>query len=154
MLSSTTVSTTALLIDSMKTGIQSSTGDEKHICWLCKHSYLNLMFIGLCIIVIVEEWKTNLMSLAILFHFLCAQHVLDINISGACDCVDELPHRSSCSQFVVCWSFGAADFRWCSFCRLKACKTNWEQDDQCGNSSTQSQAPGDGYINVRNMLST
>ena len=28
-----------------------------------------------------EEWKTNLMSLAILFHFLCAQHVSDINIS-------------------------------------------------------------------------
>jgi len=27
--------------------------------------------------------------------------------SGACDCVDELPHWSSCSQFVVCWSF------WC-----------------------------------------
>ena len=25
--------------------------------------------------------------------------------SGACDCVDELPHLSSCSQFVVCWSF-------------------------------------------------
>ena len=31
--------------------------------------------------------------------------------------------------------------------------TNWEQDDRCGNSSTQSQAPEDGYINVRNMLS-
>ena len=30
---------------------------------------------------IFEEWKTNLMSLAILFHFLCAQHVSDINIS-------------------------------------------------------------------------
>ena len=29
----------------------------------------------------VDEWKTNLMSLAILFHFLCAQHVSDINIS-------------------------------------------------------------------------
>ena len=28
-----------------------------------------------------EEWKTNLMSLAILLHFLCAQHVPDINIS-------------------------------------------------------------------------
>ena len=41
----------------------------------------NLMFIGLCIIVIVEERKTNLMSLAILFHLLCAQHVSDINIS-------------------------------------------------------------------------
>ena len=30
---------------------------------------------------IVEVWKTNLMSLDILFHFLCAQHVSDINIS-------------------------------------------------------------------------
>ena len=39
------------------------------------------MFIGPCIIVIAEEWKTNLISLAILFHFLCAQHVSDINIS-------------------------------------------------------------------------
>ena len=39
------------------------------------------MFIGPCIIAIVEEWKTNLMSLAILFHLLCAQHVSDINIS-------------------------------------------------------------------------
>ena len=28
-----------------------------------------------------DEWKTNLMSLAILFHLLCAQHVSDINIS-------------------------------------------------------------------------
>ena len=39
------------------------------------------MFIGPCIIVIVEEEKTNLMSLTILFHFLCAQHISDINIS-------------------------------------------------------------------------
>ena len=39
------------------------------------------MFIGRCIIVIVEEQKSNLMSLAILFNFLCAQHVSDINIS-------------------------------------------------------------------------
>ena len=30
--------------------------------------------------------------------------------SGACDCVAELPHRSSCSQFVVCWRFGVAGF--------------------------------------------
>ena len=35
----------------------------------------------------------------------------------------------------------AAGIWWCSFCGL------------CGNSSTQSQAPEDGYINVRNMLS-
>ena len=40
-----------------------------------------LMFIGPCIIAIVDEWKTDLMSLAILFHLLCAQHVSDINIS-------------------------------------------------------------------------
>ena len=44
-------------------------------------NFLNLMYMGPCIIVIVEEQKTNLMSLAILFHFLCAQHVSDINIS-------------------------------------------------------------------------
>ena len=42
---------------------------------------MNKMFFGPCTIVIVEEWKTNLMSLAILFHVLCAQHVSDINIS-------------------------------------------------------------------------
>ena len=39
--------------------------------------------------------------------------------SGACDCVVELSHRSSCSQCVVFWGFGAAGFGWCSFCRLK-----------------------------------
>ena len=32
--------------------------------------------------------------------------------------------------------------------------TNREQNDRCGNSTAQSQAPDDGYINVRNMLST
>jgi len=32
--------------------------------------------------------------------------------------------------------------------------TNHEQNDRCGNSTAQSQAPDDGYINVRNMLST
>ena len=32
--------------------------------------------------------------------------------------------------------------------------SNQEQYDQCGNSTAQSQAPGDGYINVRKMLST
>jgi hypothetical protein len=41
----------------------------------------DLVFIGPCIIAIVDEWKTDLMSLAILFHLLCAQHVSDINVS-------------------------------------------------------------------------
>jgi len=31
--------------------------------------------------------------------------------------------------------------------------SNQEQYDRCGNSTAQSQAPDDGYINVRNMLS-
>ena len=31
--------------------------------------------------IIVEERKTNLISIAILFHFLYSQHVSDINIS-------------------------------------------------------------------------
>ena len=75
------------------------------------------------------------MSLAILFHLLCAQHVSDINISilGACDCV-------------AGWSTTCD-----SACKTNTTKyqpqqklqhtTNWEQDDWCGNSSTQSQAP-------------
>ena len=46
---------------------------------LTRYALVYLMFIGPCIIVIVEERKTNLMSLAILFHFLCAQHVSDIH---------------------------------------------------------------------------
>ena len=54
----------------VKTVVVYRTGQDRH-----------LMFIGPCIIVILEEWKTNLMSLDILFHFLCAQHVSDINIS-------------------------------------------------------------------------
>ena len=40
-------------------------------------AFVNLMFSGPCIIAIVEEWKTNLMSLVILFQLLCAQHVSD-----------------------------------------------------------------------------
>ena len=39
--------------------------------------------------------------------------------SGACDCAVELPHRSFCSRFVVCWRFGAAGCEWCPCCNLK-----------------------------------
>jgi len=61
------------------------------------------------------------MSLVILFHLYVLNMFRELIYpsSGACDCVAELPHRSSCSQSVVCCSFGAAGFRWCSFCRLK-----------------------------------
>ena len=190
----------------------------------------NLMFIGPCIIVIVHEWKTNLMTLAILFHLLCAQQVSDIKISifrslrlcwwittsvvlFSVRCVLELLVRAVFGGFRfagfsaylglasfyrrLIQDFAAVakpltelakkdrQFIWgqsqqtafegikdklctapvlASACKTKTTKnrphqklqhtTNWEQDDRCGNSSTQSQAPEDGYINVRNMLST
>jgi len=41
--------------------------------------------------------------------------------SGFCDCVVELPHRSSCFQFVVCWRYGAASF--CSYDQIG--RTRW-----------------------------
>jgi len=45
------------------------------------HIHQVLMNIGPCISVVAEEYETNLMSLAILFHFFYAQHVSDINTS-------------------------------------------------------------------------
>ena len=46
------------------------------------HNLLNTYFYHLLsMFYLFDEWKTNLMSLAILFHFLCAQHVSDISIS-------------------------------------------------------------------------
>ena len=62
--------------------------------------------------------------------------------SGACDCVVKVPHLSFCSEFVVCWIFGAAGFGWCSFCRLKhsctsACKTTTTQNQPHQISNTQ-----------------
>ena len=80
-----------------------------------------LMFIGPCIIVTVEEWKTNLMSLAILFHLLCAQHVSDINISiirsfRLCWWITTSVVLFSVRCVLELWRAG---FGWCSFCRLK-----------------------------------
>ena len=77
------------------------------------------MFIRPCIIVIVEEWKTNVMLLAILSYVLNMFRKLIYPSSGACDCVDELPHgRLALSSFCV-GALVAAGFRWWSFCRLK-----------------------------------
>ena len=69
----------------------------------------------------VDEWKTNLMSLAILSHLLCAQHVSDINIS----IFRSLRLCWWITTSVVLFSvrcvleFAAADIWWFSFCRLK-----------------------------------
>jgi len=63
--------------------------------------------------------------------------------SGACDCVVELPHRSSCSDFAVCWRLCAAGFGWCSFSRLNhnccasACNTGTTQNQPHQISNTQ-----------------
>ena len=88
--------------------------------------------------------------------------------SGACDCVDGLPNRLSCSFFVVCWGllrmmFGGVRFALVlqpakrtppNIIRSKPQHTTKrEQDNRFGNPPTQSQAPEDGHINVRNMLS-
>ena len=81
-------------------------------------------------------------------------------LSGACDYSVELPHWSYCSWFDVCWRFGVVGLEWYPCCRLQPATpnlqhtSNQEQYDQCGNSIEYSQPPDDGYINVRNMLST
>ena len=172
------------------------------------------------------------MSLAILFHFLCAQHVSDINISivrslrvfywittlvvlflvrcvlefqcgwvgvvsvlqaSACntDTTPTQPHWNSSTHRtknnmtnvviqqhsrkllmmdILMSETCQAHKKWNKIARVvlqPATRTplqpttlklqhasNQEQYDQCGNSTAQSQAPDDGYINVRNMLST
>ena len=113
--------------------------------------HVNLMFIGPCIIAIVDEWKTNFMSLAILFYVLCAQHVSDIN-------------KSIFRSLRLCWWITALVVLFSVRCVLELSLwavfggvrfAGWSlQNDRCGNLSTQSQAPEDGFINVRNMLST
>ena len=100
----------------------------------------NLMFIGPCVIVIVEEWKTNLMSLAILFHFLCVQHVSDINIS----IIRSLREFWWITTSVILFSVHCVLEIWCG----------WFWVVLVLQAEAQLQAPDDGYINVRNMLST
>ena len=119
---------------------------------------------------ILDEWKTHLMSLAILFHLLCAQHVSNINISifrslrPCCWITTSVILLSvRCMLEIWCGWFWVVPMLQAEACKTNTTKyqpqqklqhtTNWEQDDRCGNSPTQSQAPDDGYINVRNMLS-
>ena len=54
--------------------------------------------------------------------------------SGACDCVDGLPHRLSCSLFVVCWGllrmmFGGVRFAGWSTASASTCKTETKITD-------------------------
>ena len=78
------------------------------------------------------------MSLVILFQLLCAQHQLKYTYQlQQGDKTHHTKHTTTHRNSTLI---------------AKTCVFT-EQDDRCGNSSTQSQAPEDGYINVRNMLS-
>ena len=102
---------------------------------------VNLMFIGPCIIVTVEEWKTNLMSLAILFHFLCAQHVSDINIS----IIRSLHLCCLITTSVVLFSVRCVLDLWCGWFSVVSVL----QAEAVLQPATRALL----YINVRNMLS-
>ena len=64
-----------------------------------KYKISSLMFIGPCIILIVEYKETNLMSLALLFHYLMFNmfRMLIHPSSGACDLFVGLFHGLYCS---------------------------------------------------------
>ena len=64
-----------------------------------KQNCVNLMFIGPCIMLIFEYRETNLMSLALLFHYLMLNmfRMLIHPSSGAYDLFFELLHVSYCS---------------------------------------------------------
>ena len=99
------------------------------------------------------------MSLALLFHYLMLNmfRVLIHPSSGACDLFVELFHGLYCSGSmcvgVTLW------FGWggvVSVCRLHNVTTTHivpEQYNPSNNSTNKSQAPEDGRINIRNMLS-
>ena len=69
--------------------------------------------------------------------------------SGACDCAVELPHWSFGSRFSLQHGHHSN-----SAAPNLQHTSNREPNDRCGNSTAKSQAPDDGYINVRNILST
>jgi len=93
----------------------------------------HLMFNGTCIILIVELRETNLISLALLFHYLLFSmfRMLIHPSSGACDLFVELFHGLYCSGSmrvgVTLW-FGRGGV--VSICRLKQCNTTHEITQQ------------------------
>ena len=104
-----------------------------------KCNILHLTFIGPCLIVIAEEWKTNLMSLAILLYFLCTQHVSDINIS----IIRSLRLCCWITTLVVLFLFRCVLEIWCGWVWVVSvlvvsvlqASAKQEQNDQCGNST-------------------
>jgi len=103
------------------------------------------------------------MSLAILFHVLCTQHVSDINISiiRSLRLFCWITILVYCSLFDVCWSFGVVGLECYPCGKLQPATRIPPQPSHTEtlthrNKNTQpmwSQAPDDGCINVRNMSS-
>jgi len=75
------------------------------------------------------------MSLAILFHFLWAQHVLDINISiiRSLRLFCWITTLVYCSWFDVCWRFGVVGLEWL---QAEACNTDTTLRQPHRNSNT------------------
>jgi len=95
------------------------------------------------------------MTLAILLHFLCTQHVSDINIFTIRSLRLCCWITTSVVLFSVRRGFSLQHGHYSNPAAPNLQHTtNREQNDRCGNSTAQSQAPDGGYINVRNMLST
>ena len=88
------------------------------------------------------------MSLAILFHFLCAQHVSDINIS----IIRSLRLFCWITTLVVLF---CKDGGFSISVNYGVCLTSLQNNTtNVVIQQEQSQAPDYGYINVQNMLST
>jgi len=86
------------------------------------------------------------MSLAILFHFLYAQHVSDINIP----IIRSLRLFCWITTLVVLFLVRCVlEFR----CGWVGVVSVLQVASACNTDTTPTQAPDDGYINVRNMLS-
>jgi len=97
------------------------------------------------------------MSLAILFHFLCAQHVSDINIHHQELATLLLNYHIACCVLGSLCAGGLVRLGLSGVCVTGFSlqhTTNREHNKRCRNSTAKLQAPDDGYINVRNMLST
>jgi len=121
------------------------------------------MYIVPCIIVIIEEKETNLMSQFIKFYF--TSSVLNMfqtlvhPSSGPCDFSIVSPHWScvlvSIFVGVSVWLVGLVSV-WPAQPATPKLQTHIERrtHDQCGDTIEKSQAPDDGCTNVRNMLST
>ena len=105
--------------------LRSHKSGNHFMFYVCSHGLyigvdLNRMFIGPCIIVIVEL-KTNLMSLVVFISLIFAQHVSNINMS----IFRSLRLWWWITTSVILFSircvmgFAAGDAWWCPFCRLK-----------------------------------